>query len=125
MEICKRIMDARVRSPTGREFYRKRKVIVEPVFGNIKHNMRFLRFSLKGKDKCDGEFSLAAISHNIVKIKCNKLLGKLISSFSISPPVRQNTDIFFQIVNSGRRLTLLLLPLFYFNWIRSNRLSFH
>ena len=117
-------MDARVRSPTGRDLYRKRKVIVEPVFGNIKHNMRFLRFSLKGMDKCDGEFSLAAISHNIVKINCNKLLGKLKSLFSISSPVRQNNDIFFQIANSGRRLTRFLLPLFYFDCIRSNRLSF-
>ena len=123
-EICKRIMDARVRSPTGRELYRKRKVIVEPVFGNIKHNMRFLRFSLKGMDKCDGEFSLAAISHNIVKINCNKLLGKLISSFRISPPVRQNTDIFFQSVSSGGCLTRFLIPLFYFDCIRTNRLSF-
>ena len=86
--------------------------------------MRFLRFSLKGKDKCDGEFSLAAISHNIVKINCNKLLGKLKSLSSISPPVRQNTDIFSQIVSSGRRLTRFLIPLFYFDYIKSNRLSF-
>ncbi len=87
--------------------------------------MRFLRFSLKGKDKCDGEFSLAAISHNIVKINCNKLLGKLISSFSIHPPVRQNTDIFFQSVSSGRRLMLFLISLFYFDCIEFNQLSFH
>lgn len=31
-EICRRIMKARVRSPTGRELYRKRKYMVEPVF---------------------------------------------------------------------------------------------
>ena len=39
-EVYWEIMDARVRSPSGREIYRKRKIMVEPVFGNIKHNMR-------------------------------------------------------------------------------------
>ncbi len=78
-EICKRIMEARVRSPSGREQYRKRKTIVEPVFGNIKQNMRFRRFSLKGKEKCEGEFLLAAISHNIVKIFKNSKLETVIS----------------------------------------------
>jgi transposase len=72
-EICRRIMEARVRSPTGRELYRKRKYMVEPVFGDIKHNMRFRSFSQKGKENCEGEFFLAAIVHNLKKIvkKCN------------------------------------------------------
>jgi len=78
-EIQKRIMDARVRSPSGREQYRKRKTMVEPVFGNIKHNFGFRRFSLKGKEKCEGEFLLAAISHNIVKIFVNSKLEKVVS----------------------------------------------
>jgi transposase len=67
-EICRRIMEARVRSPTGRELYRKRKYMVEPVFGDIKHNMRFRRFSQKGMENYEGEFFLAAIVHNIKKI---------------------------------------------------------
>lgn len=67
-EICRRIMEARVKSPTGRELYRKRKYMVEPVFGDIKHNMRFRSFSQKGKENCEGEFFLAAIVHNIKKI---------------------------------------------------------
>jgi hypothetical protein len=37
-EVCWCIMDARVRSPSGREIYRKRKTMVETVFANIKHN---------------------------------------------------------------------------------------
>lgn len=67
-EICKRMMEVRVKSPTCRELYRKRKCMVEPVFGNIKQNMGFRRFSQKGKENCEGEFFLAALVHNIKKI---------------------------------------------------------
>lgn len=74
-EICKRIMEVRVKSPTGRELYRKRKYMVEPPFGNIKHNMRLRSFSQKGKENCEGEFFLAALVHNIKKLA--KLGGKL------------------------------------------------
>ena len=70
-EICKRMMEARVKSPTGRELYRKRKYVVEPVFGNIKQNMGFRRFSQKGKDNCEGEFFLFVLVHNIKKIVKN------------------------------------------------------
>ena len=67
-EICKRVLEVRVKSPTGRELYRKRKYMVEPVFGNMKHNMRFRSFSQKGKENCEGEFFLAALVHNIKKL---------------------------------------------------------
>jgi hypothetical protein len=33
-EVSWAIMDARVRSPSGRKIYRKRKIMVDPVFGN-------------------------------------------------------------------------------------------
>ncbi len=48
-EVCWAIMGARVRSPTGRELYRKRKIMPEPVFGNIKFNMRLDGFRSKGR----------------------------------------------------------------------------
>lgn len=92
-EISWGIMDARVRSTSGREIYRKRKTMVEPVFGNIKHNMRFRVFSLTGIDKCEGEFALAAFCHNIVKIRCNNLLGKLLSYFHINSQRNNNEGI--------------------------------
>lgn len=92
-EVCWRTMDARVRSPSGRELYRKRKTLVEPIFGNMKHNMRFRRFSLKGKDKCKGEFALAALCHNIVKIKSNNLLGKLQSYSRLSSRSDNNDGV--------------------------------
>lgn len=89
-EICRRIMEARVRSPTGRELYRKRKYMVEPVFGDIKHNMRFRRFSQKGIANCEGEFFLASIVHNVKKLakNCNLLrIKQFCNHFLNSSPI--------------------------------------
>jgi len=52
----------------GKAIYCKRKIIVEPVFGNIKHNLRFREFLLRGIAKTKAEFTLIAIAHNIKKI---------------------------------------------------------
>ena len=48
----------------SKAIYNKRKVIVEPVFGQIK-NSGFRRFSVRGKEKVAGEFSLVCAKHNI------------------------------------------------------------
>lgn len=39
----------------------------EPVFGNIKHNKKFKRFNLRGKQKVQIEVGLLAIAHNLKK----------------------------------------------------------
>ena len=51
----------------SKAIYKKRKVIVEPVFGQIK-NTGFRGFSLRGKEKAAGEFSLVCATHNFKKI---------------------------------------------------------
>jgi len=51
----------------SKAIYKKRKVIVEPVFGQIK-NTGFRGFSVRGKEKVAGEFSLVCATHNIKKI---------------------------------------------------------
>ena len=51
----------------AKEIYKQRKIIVEPVFGQIK-NRGFRRFSLRGKEKVEGEFSLVCATHNMKKI---------------------------------------------------------
>lgn len=38
---------------------------VEAVFGNIKHNMNFKRFMLRGLDKVETEIGLIAMAHNL------------------------------------------------------------
>ena len=40
---------------------------VEAVFGNIKHNMNFKRFLLRGTSKVNVEMGLIAIAHNLNK----------------------------------------------------------
>jgi transposase len=42
-----------------------RSVSVEPVFGNIKQNLGFRRFNLRGLKKAKGEFDLMCIAHNL------------------------------------------------------------
>ena len=50
-------------------YYRKRRPVdVEPVFGNIKSNMNFKRFLLKGIQKTEIEWGLLCIAHNLKKI---------------------------------------------------------
>ena len=61
-------MRKKLESKTGKSIYKLRKEVVEPVFGNIKHNIGFRRFLLRGKEKVKGEFGLILIVHNILKI---------------------------------------------------------
>jgi transposase len=55
-------------SEKGRKEYQKRMHTVEPVFGNIKFNLGFKQFLVRGITKVKGEFSLMCIVHNIKKI---------------------------------------------------------
>ena len=48
--------------------YARRKVEVESVFGHIKGNRSFRRFSLRGLDKVHVEFGIVALAHNILKV---------------------------------------------------------
>ena len=47
--------------------YRKRKIDVEPVFGFLKANLRFTRFSVRGKSKVENEMGLALMAVNLRK----------------------------------------------------------
>jgi Transposase DDE domain len=61
-------MAAKVRTPEGRAVYARRKVIVEPVFGQIKEGRGFRRFLLRGLDNIRGEWRLVCLTHNLLKI---------------------------------------------------------
>lgn len=47
--------------------YRQRKIDVEPVFGFLKANLRFTRFSVRGKSKVENEMGLALMAVNMRK----------------------------------------------------------
>jgi len=47
--------------------YRRRKIDVEPVFGFLKANLRFNRFSVRGKSKVENEMGIALMAVNLRK----------------------------------------------------------
>jgi len=61
-------MKKKLDSEEGRKIYDMRKFIVEPVIGNIKYNLRFDEFSLRGLNKTRLELNLVSIAHNLKKI---------------------------------------------------------
>ncbi|GER67742.1 hypothetical protein BpJC4_22130 [Weizmannia acidilactici] len=59
------------------QIYARRKIEVESVFGHIKGNRSFRRFSLRGLEKVNIEFGLGAIVHNLLKqAEKNRLFQK-------------------------------------------------
>jgi hypothetical protein len=65
---AKERMAAKVRTPEGKALYARRKVIVEPVFGQIKAVRGFRRFLLRGLEKLRGEWRLVCLTHNLLKL---------------------------------------------------------
>jgi transposase len=65
---AKEAMAAKLRSAGGRALYALRKVIVEPVFGQIKGARGFRRFLLRGLEKIRSEWSLVCLTHNLLKL---------------------------------------------------------
>jgi transposase len=61
-------MRRRIDSPQGREMITRRFATVEPVFGNLRHNKRLDRFSLRGRERVDGQWKLYCVTHNIEKL---------------------------------------------------------
>ena len=54
-------------SESGREVFRRRKVIVEPVFAQIKHVRGFRQFLLRGLVQVEAEWLLVCMTHNLLK----------------------------------------------------------
>lgn len=69
-------MRTKVQGPEGSSTYRKRKSIVEPVWGEIKEIQGFRQFHLRTENKVAGEFLLLAVSFNIKKLHSVKFPKK-------------------------------------------------
>jgi len=61
-------MREKLRTDAGRQLYKQRKAIVEPVFGQIKEARGFRRFLLRGLQNVRREFDLIALTHNLLKL---------------------------------------------------------
>jgi hypothetical protein len=64
----KETMARKLATKSGAAIYSRRKVIVEPVFGQIKEARGFRRFLLRGLRKVRGEWSLITLTHNLLKL---------------------------------------------------------
>lgn len=61
-------MRAKLQTPEGHKVYARRKVLTEPVHGLIKQARGFRQFLLRGETKVAGEFTLVALTHNLLKL---------------------------------------------------------
>ncbi|NOT69243.1 MAG: transposase [Methylophilaceae bacterium] len=61
-------MKARIDSARGKAMITRRFATVEPVFGNLRGNKHLHRFTLRGKDKVDGQWKLYCLMHNVEKL---------------------------------------------------------
>jgi transposase len=64
-------------SPTGQQLYPQRCIEPEPVFGNLKQNKKFKRFTMRSLPKVAIEFGLMAIAHNLAKWHTQTILTNL------------------------------------------------
>ena len=52
----------------GRRLYALRKVTIEPVYGQIKHNRGITAFMRRGRAAVHSEWRLVAATHNLLKL---------------------------------------------------------
>ena len=64
----KEAMRDKLRTEAGRNVYKMRKAIVEPVFGQIKEQRGFCRFSLRGQQNVRREWKLVCAVSNLLKL---------------------------------------------------------
>jgi transposase len=55
-------------SDLGRELYRLRRQVIEPVFGNTKHNRKFTQFHRRGRGPARTDWRLLMMTHNLTKL---------------------------------------------------------
>jgi len=65
---AKQRMSRKLRTKKGRSTYAKRKGMIEPVFGQIKHARGFRQFLMRGMENMRGEWRLVCMTHNLLKL---------------------------------------------------------
>jgi transposase len=65
---AKQKMARRNRTKKGQKEYARRKAIIEPVFGQIKHCQGFRQFLMRGLASMQGEWTLVCLTHNLRKL---------------------------------------------------------
>jgi transposase len=73
LDIYKKIAWTNLQSTKGIELRKKRSVEIESCFGDIKHNMLFRRFHLRGLKKVKTEITIVSIAHNLRKLQLKQV----------------------------------------------------
>ena len=61
-------MERKLLTKRGRARYKKRGVLVEPVFGQVKERQDLRRFKRRGLPAVSGEATLVGTTHNLLKL---------------------------------------------------------
>lgn len=61
-------MREKLKRPAGEDLYRRRKAVVEPVFGQIKQARGPRQFSFRGREAVYEEWRLVCITHDLLKL---------------------------------------------------------
>ena len=77
-------MARKLATKRGRARYARRKVIVEPVFGQVKEAGGFRRFHLRGTVKVSAEWQLVCAVHNLGKLFRSGRAGRMIPGWTTS-----------------------------------------
>ena len=67
--VARKAMDDKLAQTDNAMLYRKRSVSIEPVFGNIKANLGFRKFILRGHAGVRSEWRLICTVHNLLKLR--------------------------------------------------------
>jgi hypothetical protein len=85
VEAQKASMREKLSRDPGKAIYSRRKVIVEPVFGQIEQARGFRRFSQRGLTKVRREWALVCLTHNLLKLFRHRLTeGPQLTSLAVS-----------------------------------------
>lgn len=71
-------MRKKLNTEEGRKIYGKRKILAEPVFGQMKIVEGLTQFLLRGTEKIRIEWKVGAVAHNLLKITRRVIEGKVI-----------------------------------------------
>jgi transposase len=73
LETYKQLARENLNNQHGIGLRKQRCIEIESCFGDIKHNMGFRRFHLRGIKKVETEFSLVAMAHNLRKLQIKQV----------------------------------------------------
>lgn len=66
-------MSRKLLTKRGKAIYKKRGQTIEPVFGQIKNRQREEGFMQRGSEKCDSEWKIISLCHNLLKVWRKKM----------------------------------------------------